>query len=63
MGVHSVPRRDFLKAGSLAFGGLALADVLAADTAKKEILCIVIFQTRILRSLPIRIMPGKRLEL
>src|SRR5678816_682856 len=44
MGVHSVPRRDFLKAGSLAFGGLALADVLAADTGKKEISCIVIFQ-------------------
>src|SRR6476620_3889794 len=44
MGVHSLPRRDFLKAGSLAFGGLALADILAADTAKKEISCIVIFQ-------------------
>ena len=44
MRVHSLPRRDFLKAGSLAFGGLALADILAADTAKKEISCIVIFQ-------------------
>src|SRR5262245_59694581 len=41
---YSLQRRDFLKAGSLAFGGLALPDMLAADSAKNAISCIVIFQ-------------------
>jgi hypothetical protein len=37
-------RRDFLKVGGLAFGGLNLPRLLAADSAKREISCIVLFQ-------------------
>lgn len=37
-------RRDFLKLGSLALGGLSLPKLLAADEAKRGISCIVIFQ-------------------
>src|SRR5262245_38527351 len=37
-------RRDFLKAGGMAFGGLTLPGLLAADRASSEISCIVIFQ-------------------
>ena len=37
-------RRDFLRFGSLAFAGINLPDLLAADRAKRDISCIVIFQ-------------------
>jgi hypothetical protein len=37
-------RRDFLRIGSLGFGGLRLPNLLAADSARKERSCIVIFQ-------------------
>lgn len=37
-------RRDFLKLGSLAVGGLNLPNLLAADEAKQGISCIVLFQ-------------------
>lgn len=37
-------RRDFVKAGSLALGGLALPQLLAADQARSDISCIVLFQ-------------------
>src|SRR5829696_7087311 len=37
-------RRDFLRLGSLAFGGLHLRTLLAADAGKSERACIVIFQ-------------------
>jgi hypothetical protein len=39
-----IGRRDFLKAGGLAFGGLTLPALLAADRVQSEISCIVIFQ-------------------
>ncbi|MBS1824135.1 MAG: DUF1501 domain-containing protein [Acidobacteria bacterium] len=37
-------RRDFLRIGSLGFGGLHLPHLLAADSSRKERSCIVIFQ-------------------
>ena len=37
-------RRDFLRIGSLAFGGLHLPSLLAAEQGKSERACIVIFQ-------------------
>jgi uncharacterized protein (DUF1501 family) len=37
-------RRDFLRIGSLAFAGVNLPRLLAADQTKREISCIVIFQ-------------------
>lgn len=37
-------RRDFLRVGSLAFGGLTLRNLLAAEKSKSERACIVIFQ-------------------
>jgi len=37
-------RRDFLRLGSLAIGGLNLPKLLAVDEAKRGISCIVIFQ-------------------
>src|SRR5262245_60039877 len=37
-------RRDFLRIGSLAFGGLTLRRLLAAESGKSERACIVIFQ-------------------
>ncbi|MBI2685922.1 MAG: DUF1501 domain-containing protein [Acidobacteria bacterium] len=37
-------RRDFLRLGSLAFGGLQLPSLLAAEQGKSERSCIVIFQ-------------------
>lgn len=37
-------RRDFLRLGSLAFAGINLPDLLAADRPKRDISCIVIFQ-------------------
>lgn len=37
-------RRDFLRIGSLAFGGLNLRNLLAAEQGKSERACIVIFQ-------------------
>ena len=37
-------RRDFLRMGSLAFGGLTLPRLLAAEAGKSERACIVIFQ-------------------
>jgi hypothetical protein len=37
-------RRDFLRIGSLAFAGINLPDLLAADRLKRDISCIVIFQ-------------------
>ena len=40
----SSTRRDFLRIGSLAFGGLNLPNLLAADAGKSERACIVIFQ-------------------
>ncbi|MBM3735596.1 MAG: DUF1501 domain-containing protein [Acidobacteria bacterium] len=38
-------RRDFIRAGSLAFGGLSLPRLLRAETGKSERACIVIFQS------------------
>lgn len=40
----SSTRRDFLRIGSLAFGGVNLRSLLAAETGKSELACIVIFQ-------------------
>ncbi|HUQ92677.1 MAG TPA: DUF1501 domain-containing protein [Bryobacteraceae bacterium] len=40
----SSTRRDFLRIGSLAFGGLNLPALLSADAGKSERACIVIFQ-------------------
>ena len=40
----SSTRRDFLRIGSLAFGGLNLRTLLSADTGKSERSCIVVFQ-------------------
>lgn len=37
-------RRDFLRVGSLAFGGLELPSLLAAEPSRSERSCIVIFQ-------------------
>jgi len=37
-------RRDFLRIGSLGFGGLGLSSLLAAEPGKSERACIVIFQ-------------------
>jgi hypothetical protein len=37
-------RRDFLKVGALAFAGLDLPKLLAADHKRREISCIVLFQ-------------------
>lgn len=37
-------RRDFLRVGSLAFGGLHLRSLLAAESGRSERACIVIFQ-------------------
>lgn len=37
-------RRDFLKAGALAFGGLTLPGLLASSGAKDGVSCIVLFQ-------------------
>ena len=37
-------RRDFLKVGALAFAGLNLPKLLAADRNRREISCIVLFQ-------------------
>ncbi|MEO7653133.1 MAG: DUF1501 domain-containing protein [Bryobacteraceae bacterium] len=37
-------RRDFLRIGSLAFGGLNLRTLLATESARSERACIVIFQ-------------------
>lgn len=37
-------RRDFLKIGTLAFAGLNLPKLLAADRERREISCIVLFQ-------------------
>src|ERR1700757_144721 len=37
-------RRDFLKVGALAFAGLDLPKLLAADHKRREISCIVFFQ-------------------
>ncbi len=37
-------RRDFLKVGALAFAGLDLPKLLAADQKRREISCIVLFQ-------------------
>src|SRR3954467_9836957 len=37
-------RRDFLRLGSLAVGGLHLPKLLAADEAKRGVSCIVLFQ-------------------
>ncbi len=37
-------RRDFLRLGSLGFGGLELGTLLAAEKGKSERACIVIFQ-------------------
>src|SRR5436309_15117233 len=37
-------RRDFLKVGALAFPGLNLPKLLAADCKRREISCIVLFQ-------------------
>ena len=37
-------RRDFLRIGSLGFGGLHLSSLLAADTTRAQRSCIVIFQ-------------------
>jgi hypothetical protein len=37
-------RRDFLRIGSLAFGGLNLRRLLAAESGRSERACIVIFQ-------------------
>ena len=37
-------RRDFLRLGSLGFGGLELRTLLAAEKGKSERACIVIFQ-------------------
>ena len=37
-------RRDFLRLGSLGFGGLNLPSLLAAEPGKSERACIVIFQ-------------------
>jgi hypothetical protein len=37
-------RRDFLKAGAIAFGGLSLPRLLAAEGGEKGISCIVLFQ-------------------
>jgi uncharacterized protein (DUF1501 family) len=38
-------RRDFLKIGALAFAGLDLPKLLAADRSRREISCIVLFQS------------------
>src|SRR5262249_3444294 len=44
-GFHNVySRRDFIKIGSLAFAGLNLPNLLAADRNRREISCIVLFQ-------------------
>ena len=40
----SSTRRDFLRIGSLAFGGVNLRSLLAAEAGKSELACIVIFQ-------------------
>ncbi len=37
-------RRDFIRIGSLSFGGLSLAKLLAAEQERTERACIVIFQ-------------------
>ena len=41
---QNLGRRDFLKVGGLAFGGLTLPQFLAAGGAASEISCIVLFQ-------------------
>ena len=38
-------RRDFLKIGSLAFGGISLPKLLAAGQGRSDLACIVIFQS------------------
>jgi hypothetical protein len=42
--MNSSTRRDFLRIGSLAFGGLNLRTLLASEAAKSELACIVVFQ-------------------
>ena len=41
---NNCSRRDFLKVGALAFAGLNLPKLLAADRNRREISCIVLFQ-------------------
>src|SRR5579871_951231 len=41
---ESIERRDFLKVGGLAFGGLTLPELLAAGGTKSDVSCIVLFQ-------------------
>jgi uncharacterized protein DUF1501 len=41
---NAYSRRDFIKIGSLAFAGLNLPNLLAADRSRREISCIVLFQ-------------------
>jgi uncharacterized protein DUF1501 len=43
-GFHGCSRRDFLKIGALAIGGLDLPKLLAADRGRRDISCIVLFQ-------------------
>src|SRR6185436_2419271 len=42
--MNASTRRDFLRIGSLAFGGLNLRTLLASEAAKSELACIVVFQ-------------------
>src|ERR1700680_2647223 len=37
-------RRDFLKIGGLAFAGINLPRLLASETGRREVSCIVLFQ-------------------
>ena len=37
-------RRDFIRIGSLAIGGLSLPKLLSASPARRDLCCIVIFQ-------------------
>lgn len=41
---NGIGRRDFLKLGGLAFGGLTLPEMLAAGGSKSDVSCIVLFQ-------------------
>lgn len=41
---NGIGRRDFLKLGGLAFGGLTLPEMLAAGGSKSGVSCIVLFQ-------------------